>query len=209
MPSPSYVPVIATGRAVTSASLTTTGDVTVGDDLAVTGDSALTGTLGVTGATSLTTVSSSGLATLASASVTGNLSVTGVGQDQVVVKSANTSRNTTVAPADDPHLLLPVTANATYLLECTTAWTNGGGGMRFDWTGPAGATMVWTDNDGVGVGALGTDVTFTTTNGCTIKGALVVAGTAGNVTLRWAQNTSNAADTVLLAGCYLWLRRVI
>lgn len=131
-----------------------------------------------------------------------------IGQTRTAVKPSDTSRASTIAPAADPVLALTVAANATYLVECVGVWTSGGGGFRADWTGPAGATMVWTDNDGSSSPDLGTDLTFAATTGTTFKGALVVGATAGTLTFRWAQNTSNAAATVLKAGCYLRLERV-
>lgn len=140
---------------------------------------------------------------------TGNVVVsTGIGADLYVTKASSTSRNTTTTVTSDPNLTLTVAANATYVVDCTVVWTNGGGGFRCAWTGPAGATMVWTDNDGAGNGTISTQSTFSATVGTTLKGALVTSGTSGTFALQWAQNTSNAANTTLLAGCYLWLRRV-
>ena len=138
----------------------------------------------------------------------GNVVIQGVGQTQVVVKAADTSRTSTATVANDAHLLLPVVANATYIVEAVLVWTNGGGGFRADWSAPSGASMVWTDNDGAGAADLGTDLTFSVTTGTTFQGALVVGATAGNLVVRWAQNASNTAATVLLAGSYLKLERV-
>lgn len=132
----------------------------------------------------------------------------GVGQIQCAIKSADTSRASTAVVAADPHLTVPVAANAQYILEVVGVWTNGGGGFRCSFTGPAGATMVWTDNDGGGVQALGTDSTFMATLGTTFQGALITTGTAGTLTFRWGQNTSNAGATILKAGCYLKATRV-
>ncbi|MEV6618228.1 hypothetical protein AB0N31_31065 [Streptomyces sp. NPDC051051] len=42
----------------------------------------------------------------------------------------------------------------------------------------------------------------------TFQGASVVSSTAGNLTLRWAQNSFNTAATVLLADCCLKLERI-
>lgn len=105
-------------------------------------------------------------------------------------------------------MILPVVANATYIVEAVLVWTNGGGGFRADWSAPSGASMVWTDNDGAGAADLGTDLTFSVTTGTTFQGALVIGATAGNLVVRWAQNASNTAATVLLAGSYLKLERV-
>lgn len=129
-------------------------------------------------------------------------------QTRVAIKSADTSVTSNVTPASDPHLTLSVAANATYDVEVVAAWTNGGGGFRATWTGPSGATMVWTDNDGVGVTSLGGVVTFSGTTGTTFKGTLVVGSTAGTLTLQWAQSTTNAAATILKAGCSLKLNRI-
>ena len=68
--------------------------------------------------------------------------------------------------------------------------------------------MLWVDNDGSVAATIGTDLTFNVTVGTTFKGTLITAGSSGNLTLRWAQNTSNAADTTLLAGCGLHVERV-
>ncbi|WP_178391208.1 hypothetical protein [Streptomyces uncialis] len=128
--------------------------------------------------------------------------------EAIAVKSADTSRVSTATAANDNHLVVPVAANATYAVEAVVVWTNGGGGMRLDFGAPSGASMVWTDNDGTGVTSLGTDVTFSVTSGTSVKGALKVAGTAGSLALRWAQNTSNAGATILKSGCYLSARRI-
>ncbi|MFJ8900042.1 hypothetical protein [Streptomyces sp. NPDC102370] len=145
-----------------------------------------------------------GIARVVHADGTGGL----IGQSRAVVKTLDTSRTSTATPAADPHLFLTVAANATYIVEAVGVWTSGGGGFRIDWTAPNGATMVWTDNDGAGSAALGDDLTFAATTGTTFQGALITGNTAGTLTLRWAQNTSNAAATVLKAGCYLRLERV-
>ncbi|MGW2497285.1 collagen-like triple helix repeat-containing protein [Streptomyces pseudogriseolus] len=145
-----------------------------------------------------------GIARVVHADGTGGL----IGQSRAVVKTADTSRASTITPAADPHLALTVAANATYIVEAVGVWTSGGGGFRVDWTAPSGASMVWTDNDGAGSAALGDDLTFAATTGTTFQGALITGSTAGTLTLRWAQNTSNTAATVLKAGCYLRLERV-
>lgn len=127
----------------------------------------------------------------------------------VAVKETDTSRVSTATVAADPELAVSgLVANAKYLVEVVAVWTNGGGGFRADFTGPTGATMVWTDNDGGGIQAIGTDTTFNVTTGTTMKGALVTGSSGGTVTFRWAQNASNTAATVLKAGSYLYVQRV-
>jgi len=139
---------------------------------------------------------------------TGVVLSAGVNSTRSAIKTAATSRNTTASPAADPDLVVAVEANSRYEVTAIVGWTNGGGGMRFDFTGPTSATMLWVDNDGSVAATIGTDLTFSVTVGTTLKGTLITAGSAGNLTLRWAQNTSNAGDTTLLAGCGLHVERV-
>lgn len=132
----------------------------------------------------------------------------GAGAITHVQKAADTSRASTVTAAADPHLTLTLAANAVYDVECVAVWSTGGGGLRATWTVPSGATMTWTDNDGVGVTSAAGVVTFSGTTGTTFKGTLTTAGTAGSITLQWAQSTSNAAATILRAGSALKLTRL-
>lgn len=138
------------------------------------------------------------------------ISVTaGLGSDRFARKTASTSRASTITPAADPHLAVSVEANATYNVTAQLAWRpSGSGGFRFDFTGPSGAEMIFIDNDSGSSLAIGDDLTFNVTVGATIGGTLVTAGTAGTLTLRWAQNVSNATNTTLNEHSSLWLRRV-
>ena len=40
------------------------------------------------------------------------------------------------------------------------------------------------------------------------RGVLTTAGTAGSLQLQWAQNTSSAVATRVLAGSTMWIRRI-
>ncbi|WP_432136840.1 glycosyl hydrolase family 28-related protein [Streptomyces sp. bgisy154] len=137
-----------------------------------------------------------------------NLGAGPISVPAVEIKSGDTDRANTVAPASDPDLSVPVEANAVYDVECVAVWTNGGGGFRARWAVPAGATMVWTDNDGVGATTASQEVTFSATTGTTLKGTLVTGGTAGSLTLQWAQSTLNASGTILRQGCALKATRL-
>ncbi|MEV7413292.1 hypothetical protein AB0O04_36400 [Streptomyces althioticus] len=170
---------------------------------------------GETGAVVLTAAKVGALATTARGAANGVASLgtdsrVPVGQLPTVhaYKSADTSRTSTATPAADPHLALAVVANARYMVEAVVGWDNGGGGFRVDFTVPSGASLLWVDNDGFLSPDAGTDQGFSATVGTTLKGMLVTGATAGTLTLRWAQNTSNAAATTLKAGCYIAATRV-
>jgi hypothetical protein len=148
--------------------------------------------------------SASGLKTF-----TGGVAVTsGIGTVLYADKDAATPRDTTVTPTADPDLVVTLEANATYTVECVTAWTSGGGGFRVAWSAPSGASMTWTDNDGVGAVTPGQNVTFSTGSGTTLQGRVKTGASAGTLSLLWAQNTSNASATQLREGSYLLVRRV-
>lgn len=143
-----------------------------------------------------------------------------------IVKSADTGRTSTTTLAADPHLALAVAANATYSLDGFIDYDGvfGAGGLKVDWTLPASATMRWsllgnvvadttqkavtttTDQTGsLSVGTYGTGGTHTHTRLC---GHVTTAGTAGTMTMRWAQNASNATATTVYAKSWIRLRRI-
>ena len=68
--------------------------------------------------------------------------------------------------------------------------------------------MIYLDNDSGSVLVIGDELTFNITTGASIGGILVTGGTAGNLSLFWAQNASNATATVLNEHSSLWARRV-
>jgi hypothetical protein len=146
-----------------------------------------------------------------------------------VIKPADTARNSTTTVADDPDLQLPVAASSTYQVTGVFFYdgpSTGTGDIKWTWTVPSGAggqyscdhqnisgsyagafANNWTDGPGLtstqanstGVGTILT---------LTWKGILVVVGTAGNLTFRWAQNTSSGTNTHVKAQSYLVAQRI-
>jgi hypothetical protein len=128
---------------------------------------------------------------------------------------------------NDDDLVVSVVASATYLVQwhLRTDGATGAADLKYAFTGPAGATMVWSSL-GLDVGAatnvapISQDVlTLTTTiNHGTIgvgtvahvrgSGILVVSTTAGSLQTQWAQATANATATRVLANSWLWARRM-
>src|SRR5687767_4801287 len=62
-----------------------------------------------------------------------------------IVKSGDTSRASTTTLAADPHLTVNVVASATYTLDGFIDYDGafGAGGLKVDFTLPAGATLRW------------------------------------------------------------------
>ncbi len=124
------------------------------------------------------------------------------------------SNNTLV---NDSALVLPVAANAFYAIEALIQYNAlAGGDIKWTFTIPAsasgfygvtvspagggfagGAAFAWTDTyNGIGSGV-------STPMNVRIHGILNTAGTAGNLQFRWAQNTTNATPTTVMANSAL------
>jgi len=214
--------------------LAVTGDATVGGTLDVTGtmhsDGALTtdASLGVTGAANLlgTLLVDGDITANSSLSVGANLSVTGIGKFDFVRKTANQTVTNSSDYVDDNHLVLPVVANATYLMDGLLLYTGpSAGDMQVQFTGPAGASLAWTtrgagapcdatlDEIETGAGILGGGKILGcyaagTTQAATPTGIFRTAATAGNLLVRWSQYVANATVLTLYTDSYLTLRRV-
>lgn len=137
------------------------------------------------------------------------------------VKQTLTTRANTVTVTADPELVVPLMANAQYSVDALLL-TGGDAAadFRLTFTAPAGATVQWTPRgpgttvtadpatlvlaqQGVGTEAV---VGLYTTGAGIIapRGTITTAATAGNLSLAWAQGTTNAVPTSLAAGS--WLR---
>lgn len=140
------------------------------------------------------------------------------------VKPGDTGRASTTTLADDPDLTVAVPANATYHATVILRHNSQpAGDFKYTFTGPAGASF---DHMGDNIEVSGSNFTFdqsyTTSLGTTFtsggiagvdcpircEGLLITSGTAGNFTLQWAQNTSNAGASTLRARSFMSLRRL-
>lgn len=144
------------------------------------------------------------------------------------LKTADTSRTSTTTLTADPDLVVVADANKIYEMLIMMVY-NGptAGGFKFDVTVPSGTTFagaLWQVSSAGTFAAAAvlspsgltlagiTGFHFTATTGSDqaayIMGTLDTAGTGGNVTVRWAQDTSSGTSTKLLTGSSARLRRV-
>ena len=149
----------------------------------------------------------------------------------VVFKPANTSRNTTTTVTDDPDLSLPVASSATYEVRGVIFYDGpaaGTGDIKWTFSLPSGATgqyqMIHQNISGNTAGMWQINWTdgpnlVTTQANCqglgspnvlamTFSGLLATGGTAGNLTFRWAQNTSNGTNTRVYNQSYMLAQRI-
>lgn len=148
------------------------------------------------------------------------------------VKNANTVRSGT-SVSDDPDLVLNVGTNRTFLLDLMVIYQGGSGGLKFAFTGPAGAQLfgywsvqftatppggfpgaaIGNTYDGGVTANLGTAQSVSAlsalglTDTLSVRGWLQTAGTAGNLTFRWSLNSA-VSNVTALAGSAMLLKRV-
>jgi hypothetical protein len=135
------------------------------------------------------------------------------------VKQVNESVISSIALQDDDELTFPIGPNEEWSYRFVIqANANAAADLRFAVSAPGGAVcqMAFSDPEGsTSVGQYGCGVTTASIPGNTavdlyeITGSVRNGGTAGNVTLRWAQFTSNATNTIVYAGSYVQAVRSI
>lgn len=149
-------------------------------------------------------------------------------RDLFVLKTADETVNTSAALQNDDALVLTVVASAKYQLDAYIIYDSGTTpDFKCAWVGPAGATLNWTVN-GLAVGSTAVSGSVVLANSVIadagaqsvggagagtqvvahISGLLTVGVTAGTLQFRWAQATSDASDTKVIAGSFLRLTRV-
>jgi hypothetical protein len=134
----------------------------------------------------------------------------------LVSKSVDTSRANTATYASDPHLVLPVAANAVVDVEVHGLYQAGATGqMKFQFTFPSGnmdsaswrydpGTDEWAATVGLPISSPAQFVTGLIGTGgnvpFTLSATLFVGAIGGNLALQWAQAASNATPTILRRG---------
>ncbi|MFO0920537.1 MAG: hypothetical protein U0451_02590 [Candidatus Saccharimonadales bacterium] len=136
-----------------------------------------------------------------------------------VTKSANEAISSTVALQDDDELFFSIGANETWNFRFVVQGNSGTApDFRFAVSGPTGATchVAYSDPEGAtGGGQYGCGVTTASVPGSgaaelyEITGSITNGANAGDVRLRWAQFTSNAANTTVYAGSYVEAQRAV
>jgi hypothetical protein len=140
-------------------------------------------------------------------------------------RTTTQSVTSNITPVNDNQLSIQVDASAVYLIDQILNYDGAtGGDMQGAWTVPAGATMLsimstglttaatlYTDDNTsggggstFGGGALGTG----TNAGFRAMWLLTTAGTGGTLQMQWAQNTSSATATRMLAGSCIIATRI-
>lgn len=139
----------------------------------------------------------------------------------VVVKTSDQTVNNSTTLVDDLELVQALRANSTYIFDLWVLYTSGTTpDFKLGFTLPAGATLAYSyhgfdtslsmtffgtttiPSSGTGFGG------NATTAPVRMFGSLETSGTAGNFQVKFAQQTANASNTVLMTGSYLSLFRI-
>jgi hypothetical protein len=138
---------------------------------------------------------------------------------QSAVKTADQSTSSDTTLSNDTHLQVALEANTYYEFEATLVYFSSEvGDFKLDFSIPTGATGTYsfasstgsipaTTMDG-GTTTLTIDVKDTDDHIQKLTGIVYTAGTAGNITMQWAQNTSDAGSTGLRKGSLIKLTKV-
>lgn len=137
---------------------------------------------------------------------------------QTISKSASETRQSGATLADDTDLLFAVAASTKYRIRGTVFFdTTAAADFKYGWAIPASPTLVRIFRSDAVAGAAPAEIAVDVANVATVTlagsgttGGLVTftyllhnGSTAGNWSFQWAQGTSTAADTTVLAGSYI------
>lgn len=189
------------------------------NQLAIIGNLSVGSALSVTGNTSLANLSVTGSLDVdgpvtGDMLMSGKLSGVGFNVPNIVRKPSDTLRSATVTTTDDPHLTFTAEANSTYFVQLFVYYSSSTtADFKCAWTVPAGtAGLRWVLAEAVG----GTDYATTTmrtsvhqpTTDTAVGGhstslftglqetcVFTTSSTAGPITFKWSQNTSDASQT--------------
>ncbi|MEV4179948.1 hypothetical protein AB0J28_00695 [Streptosporangium canum] len=147
-------------------------------------------------------------------------------QFSFVKKTSDTARTSNATLTDDPHLVAAVLANSSYVFEFLIRYFSpesvdfqmslsmpaGALAYAVSWDAPA-SSMTGTSGDRYfGDGGPNPIVWFGGGSGylvARITGLLETAGTAGNLTFRWAQGSSSASSTTVGTASFIRLHKVL
>lgn len=133
------------------------------------------------------------------------------------IKSADETVTSSTTLQDDNELAIAVRADAAYRVELHLVYSSGTTpDFKFGWSYPSGATMAvgaYETFGGTFNGFAQVETDTPPADGLAaneplwLTGALFTSSTAGTLTFRWAQNTSDPGNTIVRKGSYLALTR--
>lgn len=142
----------------------------------------------------------------------GNFDANGLGGFWFAQKDANTVRASTTTLADDDDLTVTLPTGR-FSLEALILSTANTGALKLGWTSPASTTLRWEIPDSPGPTALDVADELVVSDTAAalkmtyIKG-IVRTLNPGTFALQWAQNVSDAGDTIVVINSYMRLEKM-
>lgn len=135
------------------------------------------------------------------------------GLTKMAAVQTSTQGSVGTAQTASTSLLLPVEANATYLVQAWVYWvTTSSATVTTSWTGPTGTTFVWNDTTTGGdvvTSLTGVSPPWTTGNKMVnLFGTLTTGANAGTLTFTWASNVATNGTVTTQPQSTLTLERI-
>ncbi|GJQ30856.1 MAG: hypothetical protein HBSAPP03_27400 [Phycisphaerae bacterium] len=137
----------------------------------------------------------------------------------LILKAADESLNSTTTLQDDDHLTYALQANEHVEFEAfiLTTQAHNNADIKYTFAVPTGATILWTASKQLTTSATVTQEIPVTASGTTrvndfaagdliltrVRGYVRNGSTAGSLTLRWAQNSSNGSNITVKQDSFL------
>jgi hypothetical protein len=155
-----------------------------------------------------------------SLNTSGVITENGINHWTPVRKTADQTKTSTTALANDTTLQFAMAANTKYAFRCKIHYsTPGGADIKFRHAGPASPSFVHIRRNSIAPGAVAlgniavdtaysaADIVITETSGTEgffeFEGVVHNGANSGTFAIQWAQNTSDAGSTIVRAGSYL------
>lgn len=136
----------------------------------------------------------------------------------LAMKPTDTTKNNDAVLADDPHLVVAIEANKSYVVFGFLTYTSpAAADLLTDFNHPAGSvdnrrTSGNMTSAGGASSALAGDITHGTTDGTrhglAMAGMIINGANAGNIAVRWAQAVATVGDTIMHSGSWLMVFEV-
>lgn len=143
-----------------------------------------------------------------------------IGEHAYTPKASDQNKASDTVVANDSALVMAVGTSQTWEWRARIFVAVGAGGLQYRWDVPASATGDYFVQSALGsagaaifkdeaqaYGSLKSQA-GAIADGGHFFGILTTAGTSGNLSFAWAQNSSNVANTTIKAGSYIIARRI-
>jgi Concanavalin A-like lectin/glucanases superfamily len=148
------------------------------------------------------------------ASVSADVPFTDIAQGGLsALKASNETVSNSTALQNDNHLRVALGTSTTYIIDAVifASSTSAAPDLKIAFDAPSGTTMALGYTGGpiagmlTSAGAASDDISLlaNTATWVHVAGNVTTSGTAGDLTLKWAQNASDAAGTTALRGSYI------